>query len=208
MQHQLRPLPPITDLLRAVDENWLAPPDLLSISYLEEAITSEGAGDDFLGFPNPVFAEIMEDAPRPSISYDASRSPFVPNFSIQAEDATSSSFPLQDSLRLPPALVDFSSWPGFLPVPVMDDFEADTTLSLPPLSSLLHDAYPTMEPSFPGPIPFDTWGFEQAERQRERERDSWLDLESYGDECSTRCPRCGWSAPAPPVEPLTSWLHG
>jgi hypothetical protein len=192
----------MADLLRAVDENWLAPPASFSISYLEEAIASEGPDDDLLGFPNHIFAEIMEDAPRSRVSYDASRSPFVPNFSIQAEDATSSSFPLPDSLRLPPALVDFSSWPGFLPV--MNDFEADTTLSLPPLSSLLREAYPTMEPSFPGLIPFDTWGFERAERQRERERDSWVDLESYGDECSTRCPRCGWSAPTPPVEPLTS----
>ena len=191
VQHQPRPLPPISDLLRAVDENWPAPPNLFNFSHLEETIAAEGAEDVFLGPPGSTFTELIEDARMPSLSYDAFRSPYVPNLPIQAEDATSSSFPL----------VDFSSWSGS--THAMNDSEAGTTLSLPLPSSRLHEEYPTTEPSFPGLIPLDTWGFDWARRER-RER---VDPEPYGDECSMRCPRCGWSAPTPPVDPLMSWLY-
>jgi len=103
VQYQPRPLPPISELLRAVDENWPAPPSLFSLSHLEETIAAEGADDVFLGLPGSTFTEWIEDARMPSLlSYDAFRSPFVPNLPIQAEDATSSSFPL----------FDFSSWSG------------------------------------------------------------------------------------------------
>lgn len=154
---------------------------------------AEGADDVFLGLPGPTFTEWIEDARMPSLlSYDAFRSPFVPNLPIQAEDATSSSFPL----------FDFSSWSGS--THALNDFEADTTLSLPLPSSLLHEEYFSTEPPFPGLIPFDAWGFDWARREHER-----VDPQPYrdGDECSMRCPRCGWSAPTPPVEPLVSWLY-
>ena len=201
MQYQPRPLPPITDLLRVVDENWPAPPELFSISHLEEAIPSEGADDVFLGFPGLNYEEIIEDTRRPSLSYDAFRSPFVPSLPIQSEDATSSSFILTEFLQppSPPPLVDFSSWSGS--TYAMDHFEADTSLSLPLPSSRLREAYPTTVSSLPALIPLDTWGLESAQRQRER--DPWVDPVSNGDGC---CPRCGWSVSTPPVDPL-AWLY-
>jgi len=193
VQYQTRPLPPISELLRAVDENWPAPADLFSVSRLEETIEAAGPGDVFLGLPSSTFTELIEDARMPSLlSYDALRSPFLSDLPIQAEGVTSSSFPF----------VDFSSWSGS--THGMNDFEADITLSLPPRSSLLHEEYPTVESSFPGLISSDVWGFDWARRERER-----VDPEPYrdGEECSMRCPRCGWSAPTPPVEPLVSWLY-
>lgn len=252
VQYQPSPLPPITDLLRDIDESWLAPPDAFGISPLEEAIASEVTDDVFLGLPGSSFMMMMEDARTPSLSsYDALQSPFIPDLPILAEDATSSSFPLAESLPPLPALVDFSSWPGSTDAmydPEVDatppwssrlheeyeysttvDFSswpestdamydpgADAVLSLslpPPWSSRLHDEedeYPTAVPSssFPGLVPFDsdTRDFEWAqEGQRESERDSWVDRESYEDACSMRCPRCGRSASPPPLDPFVSW---
>jgi hypothetical protein len=213
---------------------------------------SEVTDDVFLGLPGSSFMAMMEDAGTPSLSsYDALRSPFIPELPILAEDATSSSFPLAESFPPLSALVDFSSWPGStdamydpevdatlsLPPPwssrldeeyeysttmvdfsswpestiAMYDPEADVTLSLPPpLSSRLDEEYEypsTVPSSFPGLVPFDsdTRGFEWVQGQRESERDSWVDRESYEDGCSMRCPRCCRSASTPPLDPLMSW---
>jgi hypothetical protein len=213
---QCQPRLPITDLLHDIDENLFASPDLFGVSPLEEAIASEVVGDVFLGYPGSSFMEMMEDARTHCPSYDTLQSSFIPELPIFAEDVTSLTFPFAETLPPSSNLVDFSSWSGS--TEMMYGYEDDSTLSLAPSSSSSSSSsrlyeeyeYPTMVPSlFPSLVPFDsdTWDFEWTQRQREEERDSRVDPQSHEDGCPMSCPRCGWTASSPPVDPLSFWSY-